>query len=144
MALDANRIISGTFGEIWLDGDKIAECMGMEAKVEVEKEEIPICGKLGVDSKVIGYKGTGSIKLYKVNSRLAIKLSDAIKAGQNPKFQILSALNDPASYGAERVVIKDASFNDLTLANWEVKNKGEVEAPFTFTDWAYLDTITPQ
>lgn len=144
MPIDANRVINGTFGEVWLDGDKVSECYGLEAKVEIDKEEISICGKLGTDTKMMGYKGTGSLKLHKVNSRMMIKLSDQVKAGVNPRFQILSALKDPAAFGAERVLIKDACFDDLTLANWEAKAKGETECPFTFTDWEPLDTIAPR
>lgn len=144
MALAAERVINGTFGEVWLDGDKVSECYGLEAKVEIDKEEIPVCGKLGTDTKMMGYKGTGSLKLHKVNSRMMIKLSGQIKAGVNPRLQILSALKDPAAYGAERILIKDAAFDDLTLANWEAKAKGEIECPFTFTDWELLDTITPK
>lgn len=135
------RIMNGTFGEVWLDGDKVAECYGLEARVEFEKEEIPMCGQLGVDTKLMGYKGTGSLKMHKMNSRMMIKLSDKIKGGENPRLQVLSALKDPAALGAERVIIKDACFDDLILANWEVKNKGEIDAPFTFTDWDLLDTV---
>ncbi|MBO8158828.1 phage tail tube protein [Thermosyntropha sp.] len=144
MALDANRIINGTFGEVWLDGDKVSECYGLEARVEIDKEDIAVCGKLGTDTKMMGYKGTGSLKLHKVNSRMMIKLSDQIKAGINPRVQILSSLKDPAAYGAERILIKDAVFDDLTLASWEAKAKGEIECPFTFTDWELLDTIAPK
>lgn len=135
------RVINGTFGEVWLAGDKVAECYGLEAKVEFEKEEVPMCGKLGVDTKLMGYKGTGSMKMYKMNSRMMLKLSDQVKAGSNPRLQILSALKDPAADGGERILIKDAAFDDITLAGWEAKAKGELECPFTFTDWDLLDTI---
>lgn len=144
MALAAERVINGTFGEVWLDGDKVSECYGLEAKVEIDKEEIPVCGKLGTDTKMMGYKGTGTMRLHKVNSRMMLLISNQIKAGINPRFQILSALKDPAAFGAERVLIKDACFDDLTLANWEAKAKGETECPFTFTDWEPLDTIAPR
>lgn len=140
----SERIINGTFGEVWLDGDKVAECFGLEAKVEFEKEEIAMCGQLGVDTKLMGYKGTGSLKMHKMNSRMMLKLSDKIKAGSNPRLQILSALKDPAADGGERVLIKDAAFDDMTLTGWEAKNKGELECPFTFTDWDLLDTIQPR
>lgn len=135
------RIMNGTFGEVWLDGDKVAECYGLEARVEFEKEEVPMCGRLGIDTKLMGYKGTGSIKMYKTNSRMMLKISDKIKGGENPRFQILSALKDPAAFGAERVLIKDACFDDLVLANWEAKTKGETDSPFTFTDWDPLDMV---
>lgn len=140
----AERVMNGTFGEVWLDGDKVAECYGLEARVEFEKEEVPLCGQLGVDTKLMGYKGTGSLKMHKMNSRMMIKLSDKIKNGENPRLQILSALKDPAAAGAERVLIKDVCFDDLILAGWEAKSKGELDSPFTFTDWDLLDTVTPR
>lgn len=144
MSMNTERIINGTFGQIWLDGEKVSECYGLQAKVELEKEELHVCGKLGVDTKFMGYKGTGSLKLHKVNSRMAEKLGKSIKNGINPRLQILSVLADPAAAGAERINIKDACFSDLTLAAWEVKQKGEVEVPFTFSDWDFIDSITPE
>lgn len=144
MALNTERIMNGTFGEVWLDGDLVSECYGLEARVEIEKEDVPVCGKLGTDTKMMGYKGTGSLKLHKVNSRMMIKLSAKIKAGENPRLQVLSALKDPAAFGSERILVKDACFDDLTLANWEAKAKGEVDCAFTFTDWEPLDTVAPR
>jgi len=142
--LDANRVINGTYGEVWLDGDFVSEAYGLDAKIEINKEEIKVVGKLGTDTKIMGYKGTGSVKLHKVNSRMALKLADQVKEGKNPRLQILSVLNDPAAYGAERIMIKDASFDDITLAGWEAAQKGSIDAPFTFTDWKLVDTIKPQ
>lgn len=142
--IKGEQVINGTYGELWLDGDKVAEVTGLEAKVTVNKEDITICGRTGTDTKMMGYKGTGTVKLYKTTSRMILKLSDSIKQGINPRFQILSALKDPAALGAERILIKDAAFDDLTLANWAANTKGEVECPFTFTDWEPLDLIEPR
>ncbi len=142
--IKAERIINGTWGELWLDSDYVAECYGLQAKVEITKEEVPVCGKLGTDTKMTGYKGTGTVKLHKVASRMMNKISDQLQAGINPRIQILSILKDPAAFGAERVLIKDAAFDDLTLANWEAKTKGADDCPFTFTDWELIDEITPQ
>jgi hypothetical protein len=138
------RVMNGTFGEIWLDGEYVAEVKGFQAKVGFVKEDVEMAGKLGTGSKFMGYKGTGSLRMHKVNSRMQRKLSGLVKQGINPRFQILSSINDPAAYGAERVLIKDANFDDLTLADWEVKRNGEIEAPFTFTDWEDKDLVTPQ
>lgn len=142
--MTGERIINGTFGELWLDGDKVAECYGLNARVELQKEDVSICGKLGTDTKLMGFKGTGTVRLHKVNSRMIMKLSDQIKQGINPRFRLLSVLKDPAALGAERVLIKDAAFDDLTLADWEAAQKGTVEAPFTFTDWDPIDKIQPK
>ncbi|KNF07170.1 protein of unknown function DUF2001 [Gottschalkia purinilytica] len=143
MTLNPNRVVSGTFGSVWMDGEYAEECFGLEARIEINKEEVPICGRIMQGHKMMGASGTGTIRFHKVNSRMAKKLSDALKTGYNPEIEILSELNDPASYGAERVLIKGITFDDLTLANWEANARGEIECPFTFMDWEYLDTVDP-
>jgi len=138
---NGEKVMSGTFGEVWLDGEYVAEAFGLEAKLEIEKEDVALPGKFATDSKFIGYKGSGTIRMHKAGSRMIKKMSELIKQGINPRFQILSSLADPSADGAERILIKDASFSDLTLVNWELKKKGEVEAPFTFTDWEEQDVV---
>ena len=36
--IQSGKVINGTFGEVWVDGDYMAEATGMEAKVTLEKE----------------------------------------------------------------------------------------------------------
>jgi len=79
--------------------------------------------------------------MTKINSRMAILISDMIKAGKTPVFTIMSKLADPDSWGAERVVLKGVQFSTLTLADWEAQKLGVVSQPFTFTDWDLLDVI---
>lgn len=137
----AKRVMSGTWGELWLDGELIGSCYGFQAKVALDKEEVPQCGVMWTDSKVKGMKGAGSVRLYKVDSLMARKIGGDIRKGKDPRFTIISKLADPDAYGAERVAIKGVSFDDLTLADWEAKNFGKVECPFTFTDYEYLDEV---
>lgn len=139
--MQAKNVINGTYGELWLDNQKIAEVKGFQAKINIDKEDITIAGSNVTHKKVMGWNGTGSIRMSKVNSRMGRKLRNSIKSGKELLFTAISKLADPDAYGAERVVIKGISFDDLTLADWEVKANGEVEAPFTFTDFDYLDEI---
>ncbi len=141
MAMQGEKVINGTFGEVWLDGEYIAEVKGLQAKVSIEKEDIPVAGKYATDSKFMGYKGTGTLRLYKTNSRMIAKLSELIKAGTITRFQIISQVKDPSAAGAERIIIKDASFDDMTLIDWELRKNGELECPFTFTDWETTDLV---
>ena len=76
-----------------------------------------------------------------VTSRFIKLLSDNLKAGKQTSVTIITKLDDPDSVGVERIAIKNATFNDLTLANWEAKTKGEEEASFNYDDWEPLDTI---
>ena len=137
----AKRVISGTWGEVWLDGDKVSECYGLQAKVSFNKEDIALCGQMASDKKVTSIECTGSLRMYKVTSRMALAIGENIRNGKDVRFTIVSKLKDPDAYGAERVVLSNVSFDDLTLADWEAKSVGKVECPFTFTDYEFLDEI---
>ncbi len=137
----AKRVISGTWGEVWLDGDKVSECYGLQAKVSFNKEDIALCGQMASDKKVTSVECTGSLRMHKVTSRMALAIGENIRNGKDVRFTIVSKLKDPDAYGAERVVLSNVSFDDLTLADWEAKSVGKVECPFTFTDYEFLDEI---
>lgn len=137
----AKRVVSGTWGEVWLDGDKVSECYGLQAKASFNKEDIALCGQMASDKKVTSIDCTGSLRLHKVTSRMAQAIGENIRNGRDVRFTIVSKLKDPDAYGAERVVLRNVSFDDLTLADWEAKSVGKVECPFTFTDFEFLDVI---
>jgi len=139
----AKRVISGTFGEVWLNGEKIAECKGCQAKINKNKEKIYLCGMLFSDHKVMSLDGSGSLTLYKVDSGM-IQKQKSIQDGVDDRFTVVSALKDPDSYGAERVAIYNVSFDDLTLVDWQRAAVGEITAPFTFTRFELLDQIDVQ
>lgn len=141
--IEAKRICNGTFGEVWLDSDYVGECYKAQAKVEFEKEDIKQCGTWFGDQKITGCKGTGSLTLYKVNSRMGNKIGDMIKQKKDVRFTVISKLDDPDAYGAERISLSGVQFDDLTLFDWEAATPGEVETPFIFTDYEYLDRINP-
>lgn len=144
MAVETKRICNGTFGELWLDGDYVSEIRKAQAKVEFNKEEIKQCGSFYTDSKVVGCKGTGSLTMFKVNTRMGRKIADMVSKKQDLRFTVVSKLADPDAYGAERVSLSGVQFDDLTLFDWEAQTPGEVEAPFIFTGYEYLDQIAPQ
>jgi hypothetical protein len=135
------RVMSGTWGQLWLDGELVAECYKFQAKVTLNKEDVPQCGVMWTDSKIKGMSGKGSVGLYKVNSRMARLIGEQIRTGRDPRFTIISKLSDPDAYGAERVAVKNVSFDDLALADWEANAFGRVECPFTFGDFEYLDMV---
>lgn len=137
----AQQVINGTWGELWIDGTYMAEVTGFEAKVTLEKSDVNMTRKLAKAQKVTGYSCSGTVTMNKVSSYFIKKLNDDMKAGRQTSCTIISKLEDPDSLGAERVVIKDAVFDELTLANWKAKELGEESIPFTFNDWDLLDTI---
>lgn len=138
---DAQRVINGTFGEVWVDDDYMAEATSLNAKVSLEKQEVNQTGTLAKGYKVTGVDGKGTLKLNKVTSYFIKKLSDNLKAGKTTVCKIMSNLEDPDAFGAERVMLSNCVFDELTLIDWEAKKLGEESIPFTFSAWEVLDTI---
>jgi len=141
---DETKAINGTYGEVFLDGVTVREATALQANISLDFLDVPMCGDLAKHRKVSGSTGTGTLTMTKVNSRMAILLSEMIKAGKTPSFTIISKLADPDSYGAERVVLKNVQFDSLTLADWQSNTIGTVTQNFSFTDWEYLDMIDPR
>lgn len=136
----AKRVLSGVWGEIWLDGEKVAECTACQLRVSKNKQTINLCGQFMADSKATSGSGTGSLTLYKVDSGLIEKQAD-LQDGVDRRFTIVSKLRDPDSWGAERVAAYNVSFDDLTLADWRAATVGTVTAAFTFSRYELLDQI---
>lgn len=131
----AGQVISGTFGECWIDGEKVAEVYGLQAKANINKEDVPMCGtNNGTGKKMMGWDGTGSLRFNKVNSSFLKKQLDALREGKELIVDIISKVADPASTGAERVYISNCTFDDITIIDWEAKKILQTELPFTFNE----------
>lgn len=135
----AKRVMSGTFGELWWDSDLVAECYKFTAKYTNSKEAINLPRQMVEDSKVMGSKGTGSMGLYKVYSRFR-DMADAIRDGKDVRVTMVSKLDDPDAYGAERVALYGVSLDEVPIVNWERKTVQKDEVPFTFTSHKYLES----
>lgn len=134
----AKRVMSGTFGELWWDGELIAECDKFSAKYTQSKEVVNLARQTVEDSKVMGSKGTGSFRVYKVYSRFR-DYADAVQSGKDVRGTFVSKLDDPDAYGAERVAIYNVSLDEVPLVNWERKTIQKDEVPFTFTSHKFLE-----
>ena len=141
MAFDSKKVINGTHGTLWVNDVEIGEVKSFQCKIEFEKEEIKMAGVMATHTKYMGYNIKGSMALHKVNSRMVKLISDSIKQGKEPRFTVIGKLADPDAEGTERIAIKNVSFDDLTLMDWEVGSVGASEHPFTATDWEVLDSI---
>lgn len=137
--INASQAMLGTFGEVWLDDDYMAEANKLRAEVNISYDDVRMARKLMVGKKMTQLEGEGEIQLVKVSSYLAKKISDKLKAGNTPSFKIISKLKDPDAIGAERVVLYGCKFEKTTLADWEHGNIGSESYSFTFEDWDLLD-----
>lgn len=135
------QVINGTWGELWVNGDYVAEVIGFKAEVAIGYADVNIVGRLAKAKKMIEYEGKGEIKLNKVSSKFSQLMGTNIQSGKQTSVTIISKLADPDAMGVERVTIKNATLETLTLADWEAKKNGEESIPFSFTEWEFLDEI---
>ena len=131
--------MNGTWGEVWIDGTYMAEVTAFEAKVSLGKTNSNMIRRLAKAQKVTGFSCSGSLTMNKVSSFFIQKLNEDMKQGKQTACTIISKLDDPDAIGSERIVIKDAVFDELILANWSAKTLGEEQINFTFSDWDLLD-----
>ena len=138
--LDAALVRSGTWGQLWLDGELVAECYGCQIKLNKTKEDVARCRTLVAGKKMTAIAGTGTVRIYNATSRLIRAESQALKNGQDLRHTLISNLEDPDNPNNQRISVTGVSFDDLTLADWEAARLGQIEAPFTFEDFDILDS----
>ena len=143
-SMTSDRVLNGSYGQLWLDGVYMAEVYGLDAQMEVIKAEVPMCGtSSGVGKKYTGWNGTGSLRFNKVSSTFAKKQAEALKEGIPVVSTIISKLADPsvAKHGHERIELKGVQFDTISLAQWNAGELIQHEVPFTFEDFNFLNTI---
>ncbi len=111
--------LTGTFGEVWIDGDKVGILKKVNVKVIANREDVQI--GLDVESNLVGLKGEFNITLGKVYTRWSKHLDD-IRAGVDKRIEIITKLKDPNARGGgiERYSVGDCWLNEIPIANYEV------------------------
>ena len=136
----SGNVFNGTYGEVWFDGEYMAEAIACKGEVNIKYEAVPRVRKLIDGQKMVSMEGKGEIKLKKVSSFVLKKASEQLKAGKSPSYTIISNIDDPDAVGAERVAFYDCKIEKLPLADWERGKGGEETYSFTFEEWELLDT----
>lgn len=137
----AQKTINGTYGEIWFNGLKLANCKSFQVKATGEYQEMDIAGKAGKAQKFLGYSLAGTMTLTKIDSTIASMVLPFWKKGENPTFTIVGKLADPSAYGAERISLSGVTVDEVTLLDFEQKNVKDEEVPFKAEEYDLLDLI---
>lgn len=141
--INGNKVLSGTWAEVWVDGDKIFECSKIEQKVTANREDVQF--GIDVDSKLTGLKGEFALAVKKVYSRY-LNVLESWQKGMDHRVQIISKLEDPDAVNGqiERYATDNCWFNDLPIVNYEKGGiiEQEVTGGFTPTDMKPLDRIS--
>lgn len=137
------RVITGTQGTIYWDGEPVIEVTEFMAEVELERSDVYV--GMDKDSKMNGIAGTLSFSIDQVYTRSAAILKE-LKAGRDPRVMISGLLKDPDAVEGqqERVNIANCWFNKFPLSGFTKgeHNKQQYELGFRVTmDSEFADAI---
>lgn len=135
-----DNVFNGTYGELWLDGEYVAQVTKFRAEVTGNYEDVKRAGSLIVGKKLAGLETEGEVALSKVDSKIAKAESEAFKAGRALSHTIIGKIADPGAVGHERIQLSGVKFEKATLADWENGSLGEENYSFTFSEWKWLDS----
>ncbi|MBU7320276.1 phage tail tube protein [Paenibacillus oleatilyticus] len=141
---DPRRVINGTYGRLWVNGELWAEVDSFEAKATINYEDVNFAGEGATFKKATGWAGEGSMTIKKVYSRVQRIMADGIRNGTYPRLELVGKVADPDAFGTERVALHDVTVNEMLLLKFEQKTLGSEEVPFAFSDYEMMDTITPR
>lgn len=142
--IKGNRVLSGTWAEMWYNGFLIAEMTKITTKVTVNREDVQI--GMDVDTKITGQKGEGTVSLAKAFTRFE-DVREEISKGRDPRGTIIAKLKDPDATGAqtERYQIGNVALSEFGF-EWEKGSVVKGDYPFSFTpsDMILLDRINEE
>jgi hypothetical protein len=136
-----NKALSGSEGQVWLNGELLGEVKSIELKVTGSFEEISICGDYATYQRYTGWSGEGTLKLQKVYSRGSKLLANAYKTGIMPDIKIVTKLTDKSTGKSERVSVEDVTITEFMLTNFENKSLIEEELPLKFAKYNPIESI---
>ena len=138
---DSNRVMNGTYGEVWFDDEYLAEVEEAKAEVDITYSDVSRVRKLFAGKKMTKLEGKITIKLHHVRSNIADKVANCVKEGKTPSYKILIKLDDPDAIGAERAVFYACKPSKITFFDWKAANLTEESYDFTFEDFDFLDKV---
>lgn len=131
-AWSASRVLSGSFAEIWVDGNRIAEASGIQLTVKMQRSDVQI--GMDIDSKITGWRGEGQLRLRQVFSRF-FDIVEGAAEGKDIRVTITTALKDPDSINGEeeRYSVDNVALDSLPLVNYASGKVNEQNISFRFT-----------
>ena len=136
---DPNKIYKGNGGRTWVDNRLYANIKKCECKITGDFEDVKVGGVLGTMSAYLGYNGEGTLVLYKIDNEIQRQIAEAFKSGIMPDIKIVVELRNDASKEVERVELLNVVFTETDIASYEAGALIELELPFKFSDYNYLD-----
>ena len=115
----------------------------IEATAELNKSEVKVMGKRGVQNKATGWSGSGSMTIYYVTTMFRNMLLKYAKEGVLPSFKLVVTNEDKGtSIGKQTVVLYDCVIDSVNLVKFDVESDAlDEDMDFTFSDFDILDSF---
>ena len=139
--MNAKDAVCASLAECYVTIDQrryhFMQAIGLEAKMEKTKNQVPILGRTGKGNKAVGWKGTGKATFHYNSSIFRRLLYQFKEQGEDLYFDIQVTNEDPtSSVGRQTVILKDCNLNGGILAKFDAGEEYlEEECEFTFEDW---------
>ena len=56
-----NKVLRGTFGKVWVDGERLSNVKSFEAKASIDYEDMSINGEFGAKKRYMGYHDAAQV-----------------------------------------------------------------------------------
>ncbi|WP_102271306.1 phage tail tube protein [Cytobacillus massiliigabonensis] len=139
--LDASKVLNGSFGKMFHDGEWLTNVTQAEATIDIGKEEVKRAGTRWVGHKTVSLTGSGSMTGYKITNALAKRIAQIMDDDQGVFVtELTMKLDDPENHeGKTWIRLKGVQFDSIPLLKYEVGSIVEDELPFTISGAEYLD-----
>lgn len=137
---------------VTIDGNRylLFQAKNLEAKLEKDKQEVAILGRMSKGHKTVSVNGTGSMTIYKNTALFDQMLLKLKSTGEDTYFDMQVSNNDPTSAaGRQTTILKDCNIDSAIVANYDADGEWlEQDIDFTFEDieqpeqFAQLDGMT--
>ncbi|WP_037355764.1 phage tail tube protein [Selenomonas sp. FC4001] len=137
---------------VTIDGNRylLFQAKNLEAKLEKDKQEVAILGRMSKGHKTVSVNGTGSMTIYKNTALFDQMLLKLKSTGEDTYFDMQISNNDPTSAaGRQTTILKDCNIDSAIVANYDADGEWlEQDIDFTFEDieqpeqFAQLDGMT--
>lgn len=122
MTLDEKEFLNGRFFSLWVDNEEYAQVKTAKADSELETQKLPIAGKLGKATIIIGASGTGELGFYDIiDDDLPKKINESIKKGVPFIFNLTGEIENKSTGGTRRVIIEDCTITSFSVLDVDIE-----------------------
>lgn len=145
--LKASDIPAGSEAVAYIDMNGTIEeffyAKSIEATAEINKSEVKVMGKRGVQNKATGWTGSGSMTIYYITTIFRNMVLKYAKEGVLPAFKLVITNEDKGTtIGKQTVVLYDCVIDSVNLAKFDVESDAlDEDLDFTFSDFDILDSF---